>query len=65
MKRIAVVCAFLVVVMAAIVGVLVIFDMMSFDAGMRNMLKFGGAIVVLGIASALILLMMNNGEDNK
>ena len=45
MQKIAIICAFLVVVMAAIVGLLVIFEMISFESGMSNMLKFGGAIV--------------------
>jgi hypothetical protein len=49
--------------MAAIMGVLTIFGMMSTEALLSNMLKFGGAIVVLGVASALISLMMNSKND--
>lgn len=63
MKKIAIICAFLLVVMAAIMGVLTIFGMMSTESLLSNMLKFGGAIVVLGIASALISMMM--GSDKK
>ena len=65
MQKIAIICAFLIVVMAAIVGLLVIFEMMSFETGMSNMLKFGGAIALLGAASALISLMMGSkkGEE--
>jgi hypothetical protein len=65
MQKIAIICAFLIVVMAAIVGLLVIFEMMSFESGMSNMLKFGGAIALLGAASALISLMMGSkkGEE--
>ena len=65
MQKIAIICAFLIVVMAAIVGLLVIFEMMSFETGMSNMLKFGGAIALLGVASALISLMMGSkkGEE--
>jgi hypothetical protein len=65
MQKIAIICAFFIVVMSAVVGLLVIFEMMSFESGMSNMLKFGGAIALLGIASALISLMMGSkkGEE--
>ena len=63
MKKIAIVCAFLLVIMAAIMGVLTIFGVMSGETFLSNMLKFGGAIVVLGVASALISLMMNSKSD--
>jgi arginine exporter protein ArgO len=63
MKKIAVICAFLIVIMAAIMGVLTIFGVMSTDSLLSNMLKFGGAIVLLGIASALIAMMMGNKEE--
>ena len=65
MKKIAMVCAFLLVIMAAIMGVLTIFGMMSGEAFLWNMLKFGGAIVVLGVASALVAMMMGNEEEQK
>jgi hypothetical protein len=48
--------------MAAVLGLLIIFEMMSFETGMMNMLKFGGAIALLGGASALIKLMMNSDK---
>jgi len=51
--------------MAAVLGLLVIFEMMSFETGIMNMLKFGGAIAVLGIASALISLMMKSRNDSE
>jgi hypothetical protein len=62
MKKIAIICAFLLVIMAAIMGVLTIFDMMSVETFLSNMLKFGGAIVVLGVASALVAMMMGRGQ---
>ena len=65
MQKIAIICAFLIVVMAAIVGLLVIFEMMSFESGMSNMLKFGGAIALLGAASALISLMMGSKKGGE
>jgi hypothetical protein len=58
MQKIAVICAFFIVVMAAVLGLLIIF-------GMMNMLKFGGAIALLGIASALIRVMMGSKEEKE
>jgi hypothetical protein len=65
MQKIAIVCAFFIVVMAAVVGLLVIFEMMSFESGVTSMLKYGGAIAVLGVASALISLMMGSDKEKK
>jgi|GEM_PF-3591269 len=65
MQKIAIVCAFFIVVMAAVLGLLVIFEMMSFESGVANMLKYGGAIAVLGVASALISLMMGSNKEKK
>jgi hypothetical protein len=62
MKKIAVICAFFIVVLAAIVGLMIVFGMMSFESGMSNILKFGAAIIILGVASALISLMMNSKD---
>ena len=64
MKKIAIICAFFIVIMAAVLGLMIIFEMMSFDTALSNMLKFGGAIVVLGVASALVALMMNSKNDS-
>lgn len=65
MQKIAIICAFFIVVMAAVVGLLVIFDMMSFESGVTNMLRYGGAIAVLGVASALISLMMGSKKGKE
>ena len=65
MKKIAIVCLTLIIIMAAILGVMVVFGMMSFESALSNLLKVGGAIAVLGIASALISLMMGNKEGNE
>jgi arginine exporter protein ArgO len=65
MKKIAIICAFLLVIMAAIMGVLTIFGVMSSETFLSNMLKFGGAIVVLGVASILVAMMMGNKEEQK
>ena len=64
MQKIAIICAFFLVIMAAVLGLMVIFEMMSLETGMSNMLKFGGAIVVLGIASAAISLMTKSKSDD-
>ena len=62
MQKIGIICAALVIIIAAILGVLVVFGMMTLqDAGM-TLLKSAGAIAVLGIASAVISLMMGNKE---
>ena len=65
MKKIAIVCAFFIVIMAAILGLLAIFEVISFETAMSNMLKFGGAIAILGAASALISLMMNSKNNSQ
>ena len=65
MQKIAIICAFFIVVMAAVVGLLIIFEMMSFESGMSNMLKFGGAVVLLGAASALISFMMGSKKGGE
>ena len=65
MRQIAIVCAFFVVILVAVVGLLVIFDMLSFEAGMSMMLKFGAAIVLLGACSALIAFMMGKKEGSE
>ena len=62
MKKIVIVCAALIVIMAAILGVLIVFGVMSFDDALMNLLKAAGAIAVLGVASAVISLMMGNEE---
>jgi hypothetical protein len=64
-KKIAIICAFFIVITAAVLGLMIIFGMMSFEIAMWNILKFGGAIVVLGVASALIALMMNSKDESQ
>jgi arginine exporter protein ArgO len=65
MQKIVIICAFFLVIMAAVLGLMIIFEMMSFETGMSNMLKFGGAIALLGIASALIKVMMSSKEGKE
>ena len=60
MRQIAIICAFFIVVMLAIVGSMYIFDVITLEAAKSYMLKFGAAIVLLGVCSALVALMMGN-----
>ena len=63
MRQIAIVCAFFIVVMLAIVGCMYIFDVISLAAARSYMLKFGAAIVLLGVCSALVALMMGGKKE--
>jgi hypothetical protein len=58
MRQIAIICLFFVVVLLAIVGCLTIFGVIEFAAATSYMLKFGGAIVLLGACAALVSLLM-------
>ena len=63
MRQIAIICAFFLVILVAVVGLMIIFDMMSFDTGLSMMLRFGAAIVLLGACSALISYLMGRKDD--
>jgi len=65
MRQIAIVCAFFIVILVAVVGLLIIFDVLSFESGISMMLKFGAAIVLLGACSALISFMMSAKDKNE
>lgn len=58
MKQILTICGLLVVLLVAIVGCMVIFDVISMAAAEGIVLKFGGAIVLLGVCSALVMMLM-------
>ena len=58
MRQIAIICVFLIVILLALVGCLVIFDVMDIDKGLDTMLKFGGAIVLLGVCAGAISALM-------
>ena len=49
MRQIAIICLFFVVVLLAIVGCLTIFGVIEYATATSYMLKFGGAIVLLGV----------------
>ncbi len=65
MRQIAIVCAFFVVVLVAVIGLLIIFDVVSFDSGMSMMLKFGAAILLLGACSALVAFMVKSKDETE
>jgi len=58
MRQIAIICVFLIVILLALVGCLVIFDVMDIDKGLDTMLKFGGAIALLGVCAGAISALM-------
>lgn len=60
MRQIAIICLFLIVVVLAIVGCLYIFGVVELATATSYMLKFGGAIVLLGACAALIKLLMGD-----
>ena len=67
MKQVLTICGLLVVLLVAIVGCLVIFDVIKVDSGVSIGLKFGGAIIFLGICTVLGMMVMGgrnkSGED--
>ena len=58
MKQILTITIVLTIIAAAIVGCLYIFELMSYEDAMSNLLKVGGAIVLLGVCSAAISALM-------
>jgi len=58
MKQILTITAVLTVIAVAIVGCLYIFELMSYDDAVSNLLKVGGAILLLGACSAAISALM-------
>jgi len=65
MKQILSICGFLVILLVAIVGCMVIFDVMSMESAESVVLKFGGAIVLLGVCSALVMMLMGGDKDSQ
>jgi len=65
MKQILTICGLLLILLVAIVGSMVIFDAMGIDAAQSVVLKFGGAIVLLGVCSALVIMLMGGSKDTQ
>lgn len=64
MRQIVIICVFLIVILLALVGCLVIFDVMDIDKGLDTMLKFGAAIVLLGVCAAAISALMGSKKGD-
>jgi len=63
MKQILMICAFLIVLLLAFVGCLFIFGVMELESATSTLLKFGGAIVLLGACAALLTLLMSKDHS--
>jgi len=59
MKQILTIAIVLTIIAAAIVGCLYIFELMSYEDAISNLLKVGGAILLLGACSAAISALMS------
>ena len=58
MKQILTITVVLAVLALALVGCLFIFDVMSYEDAMSNLLKVVGVILLLGVCSAVIAALM-------
>lgn len=65
MKQIIIICAFFAVILLAIVGSMYIFEMMSMESAISNLLKFGAAILLLGVCSAIGVLLMGSKKESQ
>jgi hypothetical protein len=65
MRQIAVICAFFLVLMLAIVGCLYIFDVMTFEASRSAALKFAAAIVLLGVCAAALKALVGGNKEQQ
>ncbi len=63
MKQILTICGLLVILLVAVVGCMVIFDVISMASAESIVLKFGGAIVLLGVCSALVMMLMGSKSE--
>jgi hypothetical protein len=63
MKQILMICAFLIILLLAIVGCLFIFGVMELESATSILLKFGGAILLLGACAALATLLMGKNHS--
>ena len=63
MKQILSIALVLVVLAVAILGCLAIFDVMSYEYAMSNLMKVVAAIVLLGSCSAAITALMRSKKE--
>lgn len=62
MKQILTITCLLIVLMLGTVGCMVIFNVMSMEAAQSAVLRFGGAIILLGVCSALVMMLMGRSK---
>lgn len=62
MKNIATAAGVLIVIAIAILGLLLIFGIVSFDVASSNLFKVAAAIVLLAVCSALVALLARSGK---
>lgn len=62
MKQILMITAILSILSIALFGCLYIFEVMSYESAMSNLIKFVAAIVLLGGCSALVMFLMRSKD---
>lgn len=63
MKQLAIITVALAVITIAVFGCLYIFGMMSYESALTNLARVVGAIVLLGVCSAVIGLLMGGKKQ--
>lgn len=63
MKQLAIITVALAVITIAVFGCLYIFGMMSYESALTNLARVVGAIVLLGVCSAVIALLMGGKKQ--
>lgn len=64
MKQILTITCLLIVLLLGTVGCMVIFNVMSMEAAQSAVLKFGGAVILLGLCSALVMMLMGSNKGS-
>ena len=64
MKQILTICGLLIILLVAVLGCMVIFDVISMELAESVVLKWGGAIMLLGVCSALVKMLMSSTRDS-
>lgn len=62
MKQILMITAILSILAVALFGSLFIFEVLTYESAMSNLLKFVGAIVLLGGCSAAVMMLMRSKD---
>lgn len=62
MKQILMITAILSILAVALFGCLYIFEVLSYESALSNLMKFVAAIVLLGGCSALVMALMRSKD---